>query len=369
MINPMPKKIVILLPNLGGGGAERMMSNLALKFFEWGHHVEIVLCKKEGIYLERIPQAIKITELNSYHVLPTALKFRKYLKSNNPQYVIAALEYTNAAAVLANLINRKKVKVMASVRCNISDAIKSISFINKLYIKFLIRFFYPKANTLVAISNGVAQDLSKISGIPLKDIKVIYNPAFDWPVIDMALSNEYTHPWLEEKTHKTIIGVGRLMKQKDFITLIKAIQFLLISDKSYKLLILGEGKEENYLNTYIFQNELTDSIEIISFKKNPFVFIAKADVFVLSSIYEGFGNVVVEALACGTQVVATDCPSGPAEILENGKYGFLTPVGDEKAMAKNIEKAIESPIDKRVLVKRAAEFDVNIIAGLYLDAL
>jgi glycosyltransferase involved in cell wall biosynthesis len=367
MIEP-GKKITFLLPTLGGGGAERMMKNLAFAYLQLGYNIEFVLCKKEGVYIAEIDSRIKIIELGTYHVLPTALRFRKYLTKSKPDYIISAQEYTNAAAVLANILNCRQSKVLASVRCQITDGLKGLSILNRFYVKSLIRLFYPRADVLVAISEGVARDVSKISGIPLSSIKVIYNPAFDESIIELSQSIEYTHEWLESKMSKVIIGVGRLMDQKDFITLLKAFRQLLSQNYDYKLLILGEGKEKANLEDFIGRNNLSGSIKILSFAKNPFPYIRKADVLVLPSKYEGFGNVLVEAMACGTQVVSTDCPSGPAEILNKGEFGFLTPIGNEKEMSKAIIKAIREPIERSVLLKRAKEFDVNYIAKLYLDA-
>jgi len=216
----------------------------------------------------------------------------------------------------------------------------------------------------VAVSKGVAERLRTIPGIDFDRVHVIYNPAW-FPEIESRALEPPRHPWFEEHNVPIILSVGRLVPQKDYPTLIRAFELLRRRRKA-RLLILGEDRLRPDLERMITKLHLNDCIQMPGFVANPWSYMACASVFVLSSAHEGFGNVLVEAMACGTPVVSTDCPSGPAEILDFGRYGPLVPVGDAVALAEGIEAMIDNPTPPHILKRRAQEFSEEKAALHYL---
>jgi glycosyltransferase involved in cell wall biosynthesis len=229
------------------------------------------------------------------------------------------------------------------------------------------RIFYPFADAIIAVSDGAANALSRTAGIARDRITVINNPVFT-PAIPTLAQDNVEHPWLKNKQFPVIVAVGRLSDAKDYPTLLKAVAHV-SAKRMVKCIILGEGELREKLQGMIEQMSLSDTVDLHGFVGNPYAFLAKADLFVLSSRREGFPNVLVEAMACGTPVVATDCPSGPAEILDNGKYGPLVPVGDVQALADAMLRTLDDHLPAETLIARAEEFSVEKIAGQYIDLL
>jgi glycosyltransferase involved in cell wall biosynthesis len=230
----------------------------------------------------------------------------------------------------------------------------------------LIRATYPKADSIIAISNGVATDLADTTGIERESIDVIHNPAFS-PDIQSKSKESVSYRWFDTDT-PVVIAVGSLTQQKDFSTLLRAFSVLRERQDAH-LLILGEGELREELESLASELGIATAVDMPGFVDNPYAYMRQADVFVLSSKWEGFGNVVVEALACGCPVVSTDCPSGPAEILANGEYGSLTPVGDETALAAEIETVLNTTPEPDRLRARAEAFTTEIVADQYIKHL
>ena len=199
-------------------------------------------------------------------------------------------------------------------------------------------------------------------------IKVIYNPVVNKSLINKSIE-EIHHPWLNNKDLPVILGIGRLTKQKNFEHLIKSFKEVLKVKKA-RLIILGEGEERSNLEKLIINNNLIDLVDLPGFVDNPYAFMKKADVFVLSSSWEGFGNVIVESMSVGTPVVCTDCKSGPNEILNNGEYGFLVKVNDIEDMSNKILKIlINNPFEKKSIINRSNDFEANKITTKYLETI
>jgi len=226
---------------------------------------------------------------------------------------------------------------------------------------------YPKADAIITVSNGVAHDLSESFGIPQERIKQVYSLCSIPEVVESG-KHEVDHSWFQPGSPPVGVSWGRLHPQKDYGTLLKAFQ-IVRSRRDVKLLIMGKGNERDTLNELAGQLGISDDVSFPGFVANPFAYIARAAVFVLSSRWEGFGLVLVEAMACGTTVVSTDCPNGPREVLDGGRYGILVPVGDPEALAEGIIRALDSPFPIELLKKRAEEFSVDIIAREYLNML
>jgi glycosyltransferase involved in cell wall biosynthesis len=261
-------------------------------------------------------------------------------------------------------------RVVVSERSNLSLDIKIGNPLGNQMksnlIPLAIRFLYPFADSIIAISHGVARDLATTAKLSLESIEVIYNPTIS-PQLSEKSQESIGHPWFAPGQSPVVLGVGRLEQQKDFPTLIHA--FAKVRQmQTAKLVILGSGREEKKLLSLVNELKLNEDVAMLGFVDNPYAYMAKSAVFVLSSAWEGFGNVIVEAMAVGTPVVSTNCPNGPEEILDNGKYGELVPVGDSQAMAEAILRVLLGEI-KSVDSDWLEQFKLETVAQKYLDVL
>lgn len=366
--------VSLFAPNLDGGGAELVVLRLAQGFAERGLKVDLVLARARGAYLTKVPPTVRVVDLKSKSpvILFKTLALLRYLKQERPTILLSVLDIASAATWAKHLA-RVPTKVVMSTHTNLSHQFQDKQELILGRVRtLLVRWLYPWADAIVAVSQGVAEDLTRISGLRLKDIEVIYNPVVTPEVLEKA-KEPIAHPWFAPGEPPVILGVGRLVRQKDFATLVQAFA-LLRQRQPARLMILGDVDQREpsikpQLEALIRELGLEDEVTLPGFVDNPHAYMAKAAVFVLSSIYEGFGNVVAEALAAGTPVVSTDCESGPAEILENGKYGRLVPVGDIEALADAIAATLSNPTDPEILRQRSQAFSVDRVVDQYLEVL
>jgi glycosyltransferase involved in cell wall biosynthesis len=295
-----------------------------------------------------------------------------YLRDTRPDAVLAAEPRYNLMAVWARRVAGLDCRIILSEHNQVSrGAIKTSPWGQPDLIPSLRRA-YLKADAIVAVSNGVADDLAAYAGIPRQRITTVHNPVVGPDLLAKA-KQAPDHPWLAPDQPPVILGAGRLHPQKDFRTLIRAFARLR-PKRPVRLIILGAASQANpggpeEMKALAAQLGIADDVDIPGFDCNPFSYMSRASVFVLSSAYEGLGNVLIEALACGTPVVSTDCPSGPREILDNGRYGPLVPVGDVAALAAAISNVLDDPPSSEVLRARAQLFTVERAAKRYLELL
>lgn len=359
-------KIAIFLMDLGGGGAERVMLNLAQGLMDKGIDVELVLVKAEGPYLSQLTSGIKVICLNSPRLISSLPALVRYLRQTNPEVLISALEDTNFVALWAKKIANVSTRVFVTVHNNLSYESQNSIQLKRRLTPLLVRCFYPWADKVVAVSSGVAKDLVFL-GVPENKIHYIYNPIVTTELLEKAQAS-IDHPWFWPNQPPVILGVGRLTKQKDFSTLIRAVA-LVKKHRLVRLILLGEGEERSNLECLVQELNLTEDVAFLGFVDNPYQYMKRASVLVLSSVWEGFGNVLVEAMATGTSVISTDCPSGPAEILDYGKYGQLVPVKNVDEMASAILKTLENPIECEILKKRAYQFTLESAVEQYTNVM
>jgi len=332
------KHIAIFLPSLVGGGAERVMVNLAEGFVERGYRVDMVLAKAEGPYLKSLPKAINVVDLETKSVVLSMNKLIKYLKEHEPDTLYTALGHTNLTAVLARNIAKVATKVIISVH-NVTPP--RVKFFSKDYVVGkLFPFLYPRADGIVAVAKAVAQDIVKRARLSPKDVTVIYNPVVTHDIFEKAKAPTPI-TWFQNDQPPVILGVGRLTEQKDFSTLIRAFAALR-KKQAARLIILGEGEDRVQLEELVTELGLNDDVMMPGFVDNPYAYLAKADIFALSSIYEGLPTVLIEALALGTPVVSTNCVSGPSEILADGKFGTIVPMNDPEKMAEAFGETLKA---------------------------
>ncbi|MGP4715561.1 glycosyltransferase [Psychrobacter sp. T6-6] len=362
------KKIALYIPSMSGGGAERMMLTLANALAEKNLVIDLVLNKAEGPYLKKVSNKVNIVDLDTSRVLTGILPLARYMKTEKPEVVLSAMNYVNVATIFAKLLSGTDTRIILSERSNLSAALENSQWISKVLLKNLMTWTYKRADKVVAISNGVANDLANQIKLDRNHIVTIYNPVVSSEVLQKSsVSLPSKHPWFEKDSPPVIIAVGRLSEEKDFETLIKSFAKT-YDQKECRLLILGEGGLRPKLETLIEELKLQDIIQLPGFSDNPYAWMSKAKLFILSSKYEGFGNVLVEAMACGTAVVSTDCPSGPSEILEEGKWGELVPVGNVELMSRAMLKAISTSNHINVQ-SRASFFSVETSVNQYINVL
>jgi len=359
------KRIALFFPSLHGGGAERVMLNLAWGLVNKGVNVDLVLTRAEGAFAQQIPKGVRVFDLKASRAIASLPGLVGYLRRETPYALLSAIDHNNVVAVMARKIARVPVRLVVSVHGTLSKSAAHASSLRGRLMPLWVRLAYPHADAVVAVSDGVAQDLVASAGIKLDKLKVIYNPVVT-PDILIKAEEEVEHPWFRNGEPPIILGVGRLALEKDFCTLIKA--FALVRKKyNARLVILGEGEERPRLEALARELSVSDEVFMPGFVQNPYKYMKRAGVFVLSSQWEGFGNVLVEAMAVGTPVVSTDCPSGPAEILENGRWGEIVPVGDVEALAEGIIRALHEPRGRAVV--RAKEFSCEKIVAEYMKVL
>ena len=366
--------ISLFIPNLDGGGAERVMLHLAEGFAKRGFDVDLVVAQAEGAYLSKIPDTIRLVNLDAKSpvILFKTLALKQYLKQEQPAFLISTLDIFSSATWAKRLAG-VNTQVVMCVQTNLSQQFQDRHAMLMQKIKWaVVRRFYPWADAIVTASEGVARDIEQHAKISMQQMTVIHNPVVTSDFSEKA-QEAIAHPWFADDQPPVLLGVGRIVKQKSFATLIQA--FARVRQRCpARLMILGdvdprEPGVKPELEGLIKKFGLQDDVLFLGFVENPYAYMARANVFVLSSIYEGFGNVVAEAIAAGTPVVSTDCESGPAEILNKGQYGELVPVGDHEAMANAIVATLNQPMDTQVLKVRSQAFTIDCIVHQYLDVL
>jgi glycosyltransferase involved in cell wall biosynthesis len=393
------RHIALFIRSLGadGGGAERNWLILADAFARWGHRVDLVLGRRSGHFANAVPPGVRVVDLAVRSALPligAALRdpraalalapalrsipppwilgavpaLADYLARERPDGLFSALGYSNVAALWARERARVPLRVAISERNTLSVRAAHVRAQRWRALPAVARRWYPHADAILAVSRGVADDLARVLGIARERITVTYNPVATDDITELAAAR-LDHPWLVQGAPPVVLAAGKLKPQKRFDVLIEAFARVRAL-RPARLVILGEGPERRRLEQRAVALGVADDVALPGFAANPFAWMARCDLFVLSSAWEGLPGVLIQALACGCPVVSTDCPSGPAEILEPGGLGSLVPVGDSAALGDAIARTLEAPPSTEEARRaRAREFSVDRIAPRYLDAL
>lgn len=357
-------KIAFFLPSLEPGGTERNVVNLLKALDKEKYKLFLVLGKKKGAFIKEVPPEIPIITFGSTNFLKVFFRLVSYFKNQSPDFFISAFPHFNIISIGAKIFSKTQTKIIITEQTPFSFfPLHAKNLFRKLFARFflpfLVRVFYPKAGGIICVSQRVADELSGILGSTAK-IRVIYNPVIEEKIYKMA-EEPIEHPWFYDATLPIILSVGRITKIKDLTLLLSAFSLVLKSQPA-RLVILGEGEEASSLKTFSEGLGLSEKVAFLGFQKNPYKFMKRASVFVLSSKLEGFSNVIVEAMACGLPVVCTNCV-GPSEIIEDKKNGILIPVGDKKRLAEAILKIFKNPSFRKELAKeaekRAQDFSID----------
>lgn len=360
----MTRRISIFIPSLGGGGAERVMVTLANAFVLRGYQVDLVLVKAHGPYIPLVSPKVNIVDLNSKRLISSIPSFVKYLKANRPTLILSTINHANLGAIVANYLAGKPSHVFIRDANTASISLNSQHFFKAFIMKALMKLLFTKAEGIIAPSEGVAKDLENTIGLKSDSVEVIFNPVVTNELIKQK-SEKVEHPWIIDKRVPSILAVGRLTKQKDYPTLLRAFS-LLLKKTDAKLIVLGEGPERAAMVALIEELKIADKVQLLGFNSNPFAFMGNVDLFVLSSAWEGLPGTLIQALACGCPVVSTDCPSGPREILNNGQYGRMVKVGHYEELANAMATTLETPI-KKGIEERAMMFSEETAVKHYLS--
>ncbi len=359
------KKICFFPGTLALGGIGKVFVNLIQEYASRGVEVHVYLTKKEGEFLSQLPANVRVFE-GSGRALTSIVSFIKYLRREKPQAVLSAREFLNIVNIFCCLFTSNKTKPVVSLHTNQTAENNANpnnpSLYKNPYFLTLAKVLYKIPEKFVAVSGGVADDFSFRMGVKRKKIKVIYNPVYS-PAEEEVISNPVFDQFISNGK-KFIISVGRFTHAKDHPTLIKA--FSLVREKmDISLILLGEGPLREEIEALIAQYSLQKHVLLLGFVSNPSYYIKRAEALVVSSRFEGFGNVIVEGLGVGTPIVSTDCPSGPSEILEKGKYGKLVPIENPAALAQGIIESLQTTYNPAILINRAKDFSISRIADQY----
>ena len=408
--------IAIFTIHLGKGGVQRVVTSLVKGFINCGLKVDIILLNAKGDFLKQIPNQVRIFDLKArpnlfpykfseilrfltksqlkspyldflwkcnlilwklahyirnkrisriFWLNDCALKLADYLRKEKPCALLSLIVDPNLISIRAKFYAQVPFRLVISERA----AIMRFLVWNELTRIPLMRKDYPKADKIIVISHGLANEMHQVLDIPCEKIVVIYNPIA--PEVFQKMNEPVNHPWFEYGQPPVILAAGRFTKQKDFPNLLRAFA-IVRRNRPARLLILGDGEDRSLLEQLIKDLGISEDVSLPGFTDNPYAFMKRAAVFVLSSIYEGLPNVLLEALACGCPVVATDCPTGPREILDNGRYGRLVPVGDHEALAKAILETLDNPdfpANREERIQRALEFSLDAAVEKYLQVL
>jgi glycosyltransferase involved in cell wall biosynthesis len=353
----LPTRVALFLPSLGGGGAERVMVTLANALAERRFAVDLVLWTESGPLRSLLYEKVHVVALGTHNPVRLVFGFARFLKTSKPDVVISALFVGNIIAALAKAASRSRTHLILTEHVAIGTYLRNEARrFRRLCIPPLMRLTYLLAQDIVAVSRGAAQSLAPVLGkTTSKRITVIYNPINLARIEAMAGADE-TASW----NVPTIINVGRLVEQKDQETLVRAFAKVR-SRRPCRLVILGEGEKREVLVALAQKLGVGSEVLMPGFMANPYSWMKKSAVFVLSSKFEGLPTVLIEAMQCGIPVISADCPSGPAEILEHGQWGRLFLPGDVDALASAIEDALDG---KLVVDVRRRATDFSIVAAV-----
>lgn len=335
------RPIAFFLPTVRGGGAQRVIVNLVQGMTERGIPVDVVLAAATGVFLEQLPPAVRLIDLRANRLLKSLAPLTRYLRRERPRVLVSSMSHANMIALWAGKLAGRNTPVVVTVHNTMSESTRQLSWLGGAIEPRLLRLFYPWAASVVAVSRGAADDLARTSGLPRERVQVVYNPVITPGLLAIA-GRDPGHPWLGDGQPPVIIGVGRLTAQKDFPTLIRAFAELR-KRRMARLIILGEGEDRPGLEALADQLGVRPDVELPGFRDDAMALMARSSLFVLSSAWEGLPTVLIEALAVGTRVVSTDCPSGPREILQDGRLGALVPVGDPASLAAAMLDALSRP--------------------------
>ena len=331
-------KISIYIDCLQGYGADKVLVKLANGLVEQGISVDLIVAKKIVELNLKIDDSVNVIQLNSsrFNPVKNIVCLLRYIRKNQPECLLSSIHFNNVVLATALFLSNNKAKLILRQANVLEEQFKGYPSVVSFTLYHLLKLAYKKADLLIAPSQAVAFDMKKYLKAKPNKIKVIYNPTVTLDIFEKA-KQDPNHHWFG-KNHQIVLSVGRLKPQKDFATLLRAFAKVKQNLDSAKLIILGEGFLRQELQNLAIQLKIEKDVDLAGFKPNPYSFIANADLFVSSSVYEGLPNVLIEAFALNQKIIATNSNGGSAEILQDGLYGELVPVSNPDSMAEAIKR-------------------------------
>ena len=366
-VAPARRKLAVLIAYSGDGGVERMVTNLCNAAVEHVE-VEVLALKMRGGHAGRLAETIRLLPLRARHSWSCVGEVADYLRRERPDALLAAKDRAGRAALKAATRAGTGTPVFVRLGTNLSAALAQRDRLSRWLRVTPMRRLYPRASGVIAVSEGVRQDTMQVTGLDGDRITVIRNPVIT-DRLDAQAAADIPHPWLEPGKPPVVIGMGRLTRQKDFPTLMRAFAAVR-ADQAARLVILGAAPREEDARAHArlaAELGIEQDLLFAGFQANPYAWLSRAALFVLSSAWEGSPNALTEALALGIPSVSTDCPSGPAEILQQGRYGPLVPIGDAAAMAEAMRDTLSHPLPADTLRAAVDEYRAPLSAARYLD--
>jgi glycosyltransferase involved in cell wall biosynthesis len=360
------KKVLLIAPNLEGGGAERVLVNIANEFYKNNIDVSIALSQNKGVYFDILNAKIPVYTLNASSIYEHVKKLPSLLLNQGYTHIFTINNYQSAAIEIIKIIN-KKLSGVTSISCfhyDVKNEMKLYPYTSKIFLKFLIKIIIARANNIVAITEGNKLNIQALLNKKhKKKVLKIYNPAYNDTIYE--LSKAFVPPY--NISNINLVAVGRLVEVKDYFTLINAIKIVHSSMPNIMLHIVGNGHLQPQLMAHIKQLQLENIIILHGFQQNPFPFILNSHALVLSSVSEGLPTVLIEAMALGIKVISTNCSTGPTEIINN--IFELAPIKNENALAQTIIQVLNKNIDAVEIKKTVEKFHAANSIKKYINLL
>ncbi|BBA35204.1 glycosyltransferase [Methylocaldum marinum] len=366
-MNSSRTDLALFLATSGHSGVDRIMRNLVPEFAGCGLHIDLLKVDGHGPYWDPLPHNVRTVDLGVSHVNTALPVLIRYLRRNRPRVLLSDKDKVNRTALTARTLARVDTRVVVRIGTTVSKNLERRGWWARNGQLASIRLFYRHADGILTPSEGAAEDLAKIAGLPMEAVTVVTSPVLTDGFAALA-DQAVDHPWFAPGEPPVILGVGELCARKDFATLLKAFAELR-SVRPCRLIIGGEGRQRDKLLKLAGDLGVSDDVDFPGFLSNPYAYMRRAKVFALTSICEGMPVVLIEAMACGTPVVSTDCPSGPKEVLGGGRYGALVAVGDSSAFAGKLAEMLDRPTSPEALCEATAPYTISNSARQYLRAL
>jgi len=365
-MSPAPR-IAIFVATSGHSGVDRAMRNLIPALARRGYPVDVLHVRQHGPHLDPVPDGVRVIDTGARHVYSSLSGVVRYLRRERPTVMLSDKDRVNRTALLARAMAGVPVRLVLSSGTTISIDLASRGLFERFLQRTSMGRLYPYADTIIVTSHGVADDMADYTGLARGRIEVVPSPVVPGSLFTEALPPP-DHPWFRQGEPPVILGVGELCARKDFATLIRAFATLR-AQRPARLMMLGRGGLRSELLDLAGQLGVAADVALPGFVDDPYRYLAHARLFAFTSLWEGLGFALIEALAVGTPVVSADCPSGPREILQDGRYGRLVPVGDADALARAMVETLDASLPPEVLREAARPYEVEVATIAYLRAM